>query len=204
MIHHLNFFKVIFTAIVLLLSGMSCSDDKDEFKNMELDFVGDSLVRGWKVANYFPGYNPTNHGVNGARIDYLENLAGQFTDRTVVLILGTNNRDELVETKRENYLKRYIDAIVNLDAGKLYLFSIFPRDRENDAPTVNEDIRQFNFMVQNEIKSIPTIEYIDVYNDFLDNGKVISKYYVDGLHLSADGYKMISARLSSHLPSPKH
>ncbi len=200
MIHRFNILK-IFLTIALSLCGVACDD---EVKTVDLDFVGDSIIRGWKVVNYFPEYNPTNHGVNGARIDYLEELAGQFTDRTVVLILGTNNRDEMVETKRADYVKRYIDAIVNLNAGKLYLFSVFPRDRENDAPTVNEDIRQFNLMVQNEIKSIPSIEYIDIYNDFLDNGKVITRYFYDGLHPSPDGYDMISAHLAARLPSPKH
>ena len=199
MISRVNILKIII-AIVLSISGLACDD---EAKTGELDFIGDSLIDGWKEGKYFPSYITSNYGVPGARIEYIESMAGKFTDRTVVVLIGTNDKFQLADDTRSEYVKRYVEAIVNLNAGRMYLISVLPRDKDSDVKNFNEDIRQFNIMVQNEIKTTPTIKYVDVYNDFLDDGKLIHKYFKDGLHLNNSGYNLLSKLLSAHIGPTK-
>lgn len=190
-----NILKVI-VAIFLSILYAACDD---EVKTVELDFIGDSLVDGWKVEKSFPSYITSNYGVSGARIEYIESMAGKFTDRTVVVLIGTNDKFQLADDTRSDYVKRYVEAIVSLNARKMYLISVLPREKDSDVKNFNEDIWQFNIMVQQEIKTISNIEYVDVYNNFLDNGQLIHKYFKDGLHLNDSGYKLLSKLLSAHL-----
>ena len=55
------------------LAGL-CGCDR-EYEG-DLWFAGDSICHGWNVKSCFPDWRTHNYGVNGARIDRIEELAG--------------------------------------------------------------------------------------------------------------------------------
>ena len=181
-------------AVLFLLS--SCSDD---VKDARLDFVGDSIVARWDLAEYFPSRLVYNYGKSGAGIEYIESLAGRFAGRNVVVMIGTNNNYLFVETDREDYARRYVDAITALDAKRVYLYSVLPRDFTSDRDDVNDDIAEFNAVVKHIVESMPAIVYMDVYDDFLHDGKIDFQLYSDKLHLSPYGYEILTKTLLQEL-----
>lgn len=181
-------------AVLFLLS--SCSDD---VKDARLDFVGDSIVARWDLAEYFPSRLVYNYGKSGAGIEYLESLAGRFAGRNVVVMIGTNNNYLFVEPDREDYARRYVDAITALDAKRVYLYSVLPRDFTSDRDDVNDDIAEFNAVVKHIVESMPAIVYMDVYDDFLHDGKIDFQLYSDKLHLSPYGYEILTKTLLEEL-----
>lgn len=181
-------------AVLFLLS--SCSDD---VKDARLDFVGDSIVARWDLAEYFPSRLVYNYGKSGAGIEYLESLAGRFAGRNVVVMIGTNNNYLFVEPDRDDYARRYVDAITALDAKRVYLYSVLPRDFTSDRDDVNDDIAEFNAVVKHIVESMPAIVYMDVYDDFLHDGKIDFQLYSDKLHLSPYGYEILTKTLLQEL-----
>ena len=181
-------------AVLFLLS--SCSDD---VKDARLDFVGDSIVARWDLAEYFPSRLVYNYGKSGAGIEYIESLAGRFAGRNVVVMIGTNNNYLFVEPDREDYARRYVDAITALDAKRVYLYSVLPRDFTSDRDDVNDDIAEFNAVVKHIVESMPAIVYMDVYDDFLHDGNIDFQLYSDKLHLSPYGYEILTKTLLQEL-----
>lgn len=167
----------------------------DEVKDKQLDFIGDSIVARWDLAEYFPSFRTKNYGISGSKIDYIESLSGQFANHTVVILTGTNDSHLMSEKNRETYADRYVTAIINLKADKIYLYSVLPRDMKTDRENINEDIMQFNLLVKELIKNIDNIVYLDDYPDFLNNDHIIQQYYNDGLHLSPFGYEVLTKSL---------
>lgn len=178
----------LFLSIFLL----SCSD---EVNDKQLDFIGDSIVARWDLPEYFPSFRTRNYGVSGSKIDYIESMGGQFVNHTVVVLTGTNDSYLMVEKTREEYASRYVAAIVNLKADKIYLYSVLPRAPKSYQPMINEDIKLFNALVKEQVKDIDNIVYIDVYSDFLKGDEINLQYYYDGLHLSPFGYEILTKSL---------
>lgn len=190
---YLHEILVAFAALFLL---SSCSDD---VKDARLDFVGDSIVARWDLAEYFPSRLVYNYGKSGAGIEYIESLAGRFAGRNVVVMIGTNNNYLFVEPDREDYAWRYVEAITALDANRVYLYSVLPRDFTSDRDDVNDDIAEFNAVVKRMVESMPAIVYMDVYDDFLHDGKIDFQLYSDKLHLSPYGYEILTKTLLHEL-----
>lgn len=187
--------KSLFIGLITLIA-LSCEDEEAD---ATLDFIGDSLVAGWDLPAYFPSRIVQNYGKNGATIDYLEQYAGSFVGRTVVVEIGTNDSWQMAPQHVEAYSRRYIEAVVGLGAKKVYLFSVLPRDLKNDAPDTNRNVLNFNAIIKQKVKGYPQITYLDVYPDFLHHGKPNPGLYKDGLHLSPPGYEILSAALDNAL-----
>jgi lysophospholipase L1-like esterase len=60
------------------------------------------------------------------------------------------------------------------------------------SPHLNEMIRELNEMIQDECQEMKII-YIDLYDPTADpNGRLLSEYSTDGVHLSIGGYKKVA------------
>lgn len=183
---------------MMIISLAACSDDRE---GTVMYFTGDSLIARWDLELYFPSWVTYNDGKSGATIDYIESQAGKYAGKKVTVEIGTNDQSQLTTESRPNYLKRYIAAITGLGAEKIYLFSLLPRDFNNDAAGLNENIREFNSMVRQAVKGLPEVVYLDVYDNFLKDGdlNLSPEYYSDGLHLSPYGYEIMSTYLKCAL-----
>ena len=190
-----KYLKYLF--ILLIAAIAPACEDKEA--DTTLDFIGDSLVARWDLPAYFPSRMVENYGKSGATIDYLEQYAGHFVGRIVVIEIGTNDSWQMAPQHVEAYSRRYIEAVIGLGAKRVYLYSVLPRDFENDAPDTNRNILNFNAIIKQKVKEYPQITYLDVYPGFLLDGKPNPGSYNDRLHLSPAGYEILSAALDKAL-----
>ena len=188
--------KYWITIIIALISPFfySCNDDP----GAPLYFIGDSIVARWDVEEYFPSFTTYNLGVSGAGIDYIESLSGTQKGHNAVIMIGTNNYWLYnSEASLKNYAVRYLDAIENLRAEHVYLYSVLPRDAESDPEDINDIIIRFNDYIQQLIAGNSNITYINVYHDFTyrNSTSIDPELYSDRLHLSSLGYEKLAAAL---------
>lgn len=174
------------------MMSSSCGDKPED---RLLCFIGDSQVERWDLPAYFPSRRVENFGYCGSGIDYLESYAGEFRGKDVVVLSGTNNTNFFNENDREAFVDRYVDAILALEARKIYLYSILPRDFKNDYRGVNDYILAFNRIVKEKVREYPSIVYLDVYDKFMCGGKINPQLYTDRLHLTIYGYEILTRSL---------
>lgn len=185
------------TLAATLLAGCdSALDDRTT-----LHFVGDSLVARWDLQNSFSSLATYNLGRSGAGIAYIESLAGQLAGKNAVILIGTNDNLLMIgDDSLRDYSQRYLAAIEALGAERVYLYSVPPRDFAGDRATVNDDISRFNTLIETLTADSPHITYIGVYDDFVgDDGKICLEYYNDRLHLSPQGYEILTQKLFDRL-----
>ena len=175
---------------------MSCNDGKT---TLSLDFIGDSIIARWDIDEYFPAWQVYNHGVSGAGIDYIEGNAGRFVGKEVVVVIGTNNINDMVSDRIDKFAERYMLAIEGLGASRVYLYSLHPRNFSSDRSNVNIDVANFNDCIRTRVSEVPSIVYIDVYNDFFHEGEPNPKLYYDRLHLNPYGYEILVSALKKVL-----
>lgn len=173
----------------------ACDDERDR----ELYFVGDSIIARWDVAEYFPAYYCHNDGLSGSGIEYIESLAGRYAGKDVVVMIGTNDTYLMDEESREEYASRYVRAVKSLAARRVFLYSVLPRDFKNDQPVINEYILRFNNAVERLLDGVTSIEYLNVYDKFMRDGRPNPQLYYDGLHLSPYGYEVLKTTLEDKL-----
>lgn len=185
---------LLLAVFTVIMAG--CEDSKDR----TLYFVGDSIVARWDLRESFPSYVCYNDGLSGAGIDYVERLAGKYEGKEVVVMIGTNNCNSMQSPDaREEFAERYVEAIVGLNARKVYLYSVLPRDFAGDYDDCNSAIFHFNELVEALVGGISSIVYIQVYNQFMLDDKPNPQYYNDGLHLSPYGYEILKSALDHKL-----
>lgn len=175
---------------------ISCND----FKNETIyNFVGDSLIARWPLDEDFPSQLVYNHGKSGEGIDYLNQFGSTLYGSDVVVIIGTNDLKKISEGDIDSYVGVYLDKVSILTNQTIYLYSVLPRDASHDPNDINAKIETFNHQVQTCLKNYPKIKYLDVYEDFLLDGKINNQYYSDGLHLTTYGYEVLTQKLLSKI-----
>jgi len=172
---------------------MATSNRNIDIKPVFIDFVGDSMIERWDLTEYFQSWNVQNYGKSGARIDYIEMLKGRFIYGQIVVNIGINDNEYFSSENREEYASRYINAINELGADKIYLFSVLPCNFNG-----NSNVVAFNNVVKNRVQAKQNIVYIDVYSKFIDNDKIKQDLYCDGIHLSHKGYQVLADALKEH------
>lgn len=188
--------NIILTSIATVVVSclMSGCDDKDI---KELYFVGDSIISRWDLDEYFQHYVTNNQGVSGAGIDYIESLGQTETGHDVVVMIGTNNMS--VDLDTEAYANRYVDAIMALDARRVFLYSVLPRDFNGEQEALLPVIKRFNTTVRSLVAGESSVCYIDVYDKFMVGGHIDYGLYYDRLHLTSSGYEILAKALEEKL-----
>ena len=191
----------IITSILLITAASclcaTCSSNSDEpTTTRELHFIGDSHVKLWDVASWFPTYSTYNYGISGTGIAHIQNYADHFIGKDVVVIVGTNDLKLFTDQESEQYVKNYVQALEDLGAHQLFLFSIFPKSKELCKYTIddNNKARRVNALIKQAIVKKSFI-YIDVYDLLDSDGYMNPAYSDDGQHLSQTGYELITKQL---------
>ena len=191
--------KFIITALftIWVLFG-ACSSDIAP----RICFVGDSITHLWDLDYFFPEYSTANHGVNGAKIDDIFTWdLSECKDVPTVVLIGTNNlnaiakSDSLKKTFLSTYVQKYMKILNQIEASNYVVISVLPRDRlykENNAlnpyiKTLNDTLE--SSLDQQKFKS----SFVNAYPYFLKDSAIIRDYYNDGLHLSEEGYDLLSS-----------
>lgn len=183
--------KKWFFTVVVLISAVGC---KDECAENVVAFIGDSLVSRWDTDYYFTSYTTYNYGVGGSGIKLIEQNKGNFTGQTVVILTGTNDIKLIVgDSELDDYVNRYVNAIVQLKAKKIILISVLPKNLDYEKSNdINGLIRAFNKRIESNVSRIDFIVYCDVFEDFLLNGEMNMNLSFDGVHLNQFGYEILT------------
>lgn len=190
--------RIIGSIMSILATGAFVACDST-LSDSTINFVGDSIIARWDINQDFPSYCVYNYGVGGSGIELLESYAHKFSGQDVVVISGTNDNHLLTEEKRENYAQRYISTILSLTNSNIYLFSLLPREFNGDRTSINDDIQAFNAIIQDNVKDIDRVIYIDIYSEFIKSGKINYAYFSDGLHPNSIGYEILTQKLLKEL-----
>ena len=178
----------------------------------QIVFLGDSLTEFFKTAEFFPCFGVYNRGIASDTtrgvLDRLHDNVIAIKPRKVFLQIGTNDLGAKIPISRivaniKEILTRMKESIPNV---QLYLLSLYPvnafavifsaffvRNRRNkDLQRINVELEAF--CIENNIK------YINVFDRLTDEkGRLKKEFTVEGLHVSYDGYKVISEILEPYL-----
>lgn len=178
----------------------ACGTDDDI--NIRLCFIGDSLVAGWDVKHCFPSWIAVNDGLISSGVAYLEAQHGAYSGQNVVVLSGTNDLGLIAHDDEQAYIDRYMSAIKNLGANQTYLLSILPRDDDwshAEEKISNKRIRAFNDRIKALCDDVPQITYVDAFDVMLLGNTLNPAYTYDGLHLTTEGYEVLSSKLKEYL-----
>lgn len=184
---------------MLVAALCGCNSRLDD--ETTLSFIGDSNIARWDLQNSFSSWITYNLGVSASGIDYIEEMAGKLAGRNAVVLFGTNDNYLLIDPdSRRDYEARYIDAILNLGADKVYLYEVLPRNFTGEGPLINQCIMEFNKDICDMVSVYPQIVYLKVFDDFIEkDGDLRWEYYNDGLHLSPQGYEILASALFKNI-----
>ncbi len=161
-------------------------------KIVDAVFLGDSLTDYYDVKSYYPEYTVLNRGIAGDTTIWLEqrldvSLYGVKT-KVAIMLIGVNN----IETMMDNYEQILISFKTNVPKTKIILLSLTSMSglwgKKNQLAADNNV----------KIKSLAQkygFEFVDLYTALLntETGEIYDEYTVDGGHLSAEGYEVVTS-----------
>lgn len=198
--------KVCFSNSLLFLAFFVVSGCDTSYTEKKIIFIGDSLVAGWDIEYYFPFFNLTNKGVDGATIsDINVEINPAYSPKsTLIVLVGTNdiarNTDKISNSEfYDNIVSELKNKILNSHTSHTVIISILPRSDFN-AKLINIGIIELNSRLSNLVNEIPNAVFLNVYSLFSDrNGLLNINYSADGVHINSFGYALLSSKLSSFL-----
>lgn len=171
--------------------------DNQRYNDMDVDvaFIGDSLIEGYEVTKFYPQYVTSNRGINGDTTVTLQNrLKVSLYDlqpKVCVMLVGFNNYDEMFD----NYEQILMDMKTNLPATKVVLMSLLPTNGE--FAQANETLISNNVQIK-QLATKYNYTYVDAYTPLLDTrtNQLTENFTYDGVHLTEKGYKVVTDTLT--------
>lgn len=184
----------------------SCGNDDEGngFKPV-LNFLGDSIIEYWKKAYAsFPDCECNNFGWSGKGIDtFLGRIdVSRLAGTDCVVEIGTNDMANVIKNNSlDDYALHYIDVVKSLNAKRIYLFSLIPRNRVKDGDfPYNANYIVFNQKIQELTQTqMDNVIYVPVFDTFLKDGEINWDYTYDGLHPNQQGYEVMARELRKYL-----
>lgn len=184
---------------------------KELLKYENIVFFGDSITEFYDLQKFYEQMPVVNSGTSGfTTTDLLEIMKEDvyvFNPTKVVLLIGINDMNKTDDDLGIVNNIRTITASINekRPKAKIYIESIYPVDRERypvliDNNVDNNRIRNINSMIENlcNEKGYIFINMFDELNSKTED-KLIYEYSKDGLHLSDEGYKIVTKKLKTVL-----
>ena len=191
---------IILLIIFFLYSNKRTSTIDDNFV-----FLGDSITNGYNLDEYYPEYPTVKSGVNGYKTqDILNNMNKMvyiYNPSKVFLLIGIN---DIHSGKSKEYIINNIEKIIdnikeNRKNAKIYVESIYPVNSKMRSNSKNDFTIEVNKAIKKLCKE-KNIVYINIHDLLTDNnGDLKKKYTTDGLHLSEDGYKVVTKEITKYL-----
>lgn len=171
-------------------------------------FAGDSITEGYPLFELFPRtLRLYNRGIGGiTSVELLENLDVHILDlkpKKLFLLIGTNDlgKGASVEDTAEIINKICMKVIDTYPETEIRLISVYPVDNSREAgrtiqapPTrTNDAIRLLNKILQKYAAGIVGLEFLDIHSLLTNNhGNIQEAYSTDGIHLSIEGYQLVT------------
>ena len=190
-------------------------------KKGEIVFTGSSLCEQFPISEMLQNIEPRirvyNRGIGG---DVTEGLMARMDESVfelepckVFINIGTNDISRPGYTREklyENYKKILLQIRERLPETKIYILSYYPVNRE--VPWIDAELLKNMFGARTNAELIAVNEglramaaelnctYIDVFDCLLDEeGNQRIEYTIDGMHMFANGYKVVLDRLLPYL-----
>lgn len=189
---------------VFALIVQACHHDED----VQLSFIGDSIVEIWDLQQSFPTYQTENLGRSSSGIEYITYYNGTFEGKNLVVLTGGNDITWLVDIIKtvgveqtvNQYVDNFITSISQLNPQRVYLYSLLPRGQseELDVRLDNTYRMMINHALEAEAQMRGWI-YIDAYSPFELNGEINPNYTRDGIHPNKLGYDILTQLLKQKL-----
>lgn len=167
-------------------------------------FIGSSSIRFWDLAKSFPDLPVVNRGFGGSEIAdstrYADRILLPLAPQVVVLYAGDNDismgktPDEVVSDYRA-FVAKVHDA---LPKTRVVFIAVKPSlSRWNLVGAM----RRANEMIRAVAADDPRLAFVDIDTPMIgSDGRPRAELFVeDGLHLSAEGYKLWTSLLRPHL-----
>lgn len=178
-------------------------------------FLGDSITDWYPISEFFSDKTPIiNSGFAGDKTkDLLQDMdetVYKYNPTKVFIQIGTNDLncdDSNGEVAFDNIVKMVKNIRKNRPYAKVYVESIYPVNQTDNekinknttGKRTNEDIMKLNEKLKKYCEDNDVI-YVDIYDALLDDeGNLRLEYTVDGLHLSTEGYSVVSEVLKQYI-----
>ena len=198
---------LLYTFSLLSFLVCSCNDDVEDTGKPKpmLNFIGDSIIEYWRnLGNHFKDYDCHNYGWSGKGIaTFLGRIdASTLAGTECVVEIGTNDIRRVVNNgNMDAYVAQYIEVLKSLNAKRIYLFSLLPRNRLKDGNfPYNEHYVVFNQTIMELTQAeMPNVVYVPVFDAFIKDGEINWDYTNDGLHPNQQGYDVMARELRKYL-----
>ena len=176
-------------------------------------FLGDSITDFYDLDKYYEGYNIVNSGISGNTtediLNDMYNRVYKYNPSKVILLIGTN--DINVKIEEDDTISNIKDIVKNIKKNrpntKIYVESIYPINNTDDEKIehymvgvrTNEIIKKYNKRIK-EYCNKNNVIYINMYNELRDeDGNLKLEYTKEGLHISDEGYEVITKILKKYI-----
>jgi len=190
-------------------------------KKGEIVFTGSSLCEQFPISEMLQNMEPRirvyNRGIGGdvteGLMNRMEESVFELEPKKVFINIGTNDISRPGYTREKlyaNYRKILEQIRARLPETKIYVLSYYPVNRE--IPWMEQEWLDNMFGVRTNAELIAVnagleqlaaelgCTYIDVFDCLLDDaGNQRIEYTIDGMHMFANGYKVVLDRLLPYL-----
>jgi hypothetical protein len=180
---------------------------EDEVKRLESErpglmyvprtvFYGSSSIRLWpNLYTDFKELQPVNLGFGGSTLAacvwYFDRIFSLYNPELVILYAGDNDLGDGRHPEEVFISFKLLIAKIRERFGDIPVFfiSIKPSICRHN---ITNQIKYTNHIIHNEIIKDPSLHYIDIYNEMLDDyGHPNPHFFLgDGLHLNETGYEL--------------
>ena len=186
---------------------------KEEYVPENIVFLGDSISYRYPLDDFYDNKHLVNSGIDGNKTtDILKNMKDRVYDYNtskVFLLIGVNDlnkRNPDVDDIFNNIKKIVSNIKENRNMTKIYIESVYPvnesllDDDDNEVELRrNKNIISLNDKLKKYCDN-NKITYINMYDQLVDeDGNLDGKYSDKGLHLSKEGYKVVTSNLKKYI-----
>ena len=170
----------------------------------EIVFIGASSIVRWNLPEYFPDLKVINRGFGGSEMvdaaRYAARIVVPYSPRIVVLYEGDNDIGRGVAPEKvEDDFERFVQVVQGaLPQARLVVIAVKPSLLRW---AVYDNMKKANALMRTYIEAHKGLEYVEVGPPMLGtDGKPRPELFVpDGLHMTAEGYKLWTGLLRPHL-----
>jgi lysophospholipase L1-like esterase len=183
-------------------------ETSNDYKSENYLFVGDSITYYYETDKFFAELPTVNTGVCGYTTDNIYNNLNElvyiYNPTKIILLIGTN---DLISKDSDYIVNKIYDIIIDIKKNRpnaeIYLESIYPiNNTDNDkinhdmvSIRNNDTIKEINKELEKLCYS-GNCEYVNMYDLLIDeNDNLKLEYTEEGLHISDEGYKVITKKL---------
>lgn len=187
------------------------SKKANDIKAQNYVFLGDSITEFYHLEDYYDGNIPVvNSGIAGNKayeiLGDVENRVYKYNPTKVFLLVGTNDLSHRSDEEIVNDITGIVKKIhKNRKKTEVYVESIYPvnnNTEDNDkvinwmvGDRDNERIKKINDILKEKSEEF-NYTYLDFYSKLEgEDGLLKIDYTVDGLHISDEGYKVITKEI---------